>query len=219
MGGLLAGLGKFASKWILPSLPSIIGGAASLKGGKDRNAAANAQALRQMEFQERMSSTAHQREVKDLRAAGLNPVLSGTGGAGSSSPGGAQASVQDVLTPAVNTALSARRLSQEINNLKAQQKLTEKQTEVLGGPAVLGEGLGRVGGQVNDLVDALRSPEGALWLEETWKDITAIFNRTGHNSAEAIRQFLRRFNPMSGGGVKKPRLTLRNLEVSPPGGR
>ncbi len=102
-------------------LAAAVGGLLSVKGGRERNLAASAQAQRQMDFQERMSSTAHQREVKDLRAAGLNPILSGTGGAGSSSPGGAQASVQDVLTPGISTALDARRMVQEIKNMKATE--------------------------------------------------------------------------------------------------
>lgn len=51
------------------------------------------QSAQQMAFQKMMSDTAHQREVEDLRKAGLNPILSGTGGAGASTPSGSSASI------------------------------------------------------------------------------------------------------------------------------
>lgn len=57
----------------------------------DKNNAWNAeQAKIDRDWQKMMSDTAHQREVKDLQAAGLNPVLS-AGGNGASTPSGAQA--------------------------------------------------------------------------------------------------------------------------------
>ena len=64
----------------------------SLLGGILGNNSAKKAAKAQMAFQERMAKNAHQYEVADLKAAGLNPILS-AGGSGAATPSGAMPSL------------------------------------------------------------------------------------------------------------------------------
>lgn len=84
------------------------------------NRSRKSQAARQMAFQERMSSTSFQRQMADMRKAGLNPILAGKMG-GASSPAGAMANIGDLGQAASASAASF-----------AQSDKTAREAEIIG---------------------------------------------------------------------------------------
>lgn len=94
---------------LIPLGAELLGGLFGSHGQSSANRANLKIAREQMAFQERMSNTSYQRAGNDLRAAGMNPMLSLMKG-GASTPAGASAKMENESEP----------LRQSLSNVSAQ---------------------------------------------------------------------------------------------------
>ena len=155
--GLFDKIGQFAAGTVMGPLGSVAGAAnlfgpdtfpdmltggavSNAKSVSDTNALQMMLADRQMAFQERMSGTAYQRAMDDMRKAGLNPMLAFDKG-GASTPSGAMASLTaprkgDIGAGLFNTAktiategASMKQMESQTNLNKANQQVADVSAE------------------------------------------------------------------------------------------
>jgi hypothetical protein len=105
---------------------SIVGGFLGNRGQRAANAANAQLAHNQMQFQERMSRTAYQRQVEDMKAAGINPMLSAKMG-GASTPSGQTAVMQNTAKAGIEGAMMVANLK----NMQATARRTNAEAKVI----------------------------------------------------------------------------------------
>lgn len=156
----------------------------SVYGAYSANKAARGAAREQMDFQERMSNTAYQRALLDMRESGLNPSLAYQQGGASSQPGAA-APVQNLLSEFLNGLSHSARNSIARRNLKLSEARSVLELENLSAQADLtrsNSALSIVNARKGGLQAAIHGRGGAI--------VDSTFNRLS-NTAKSLSSKIR----------------------------
>lgn len=107
-----------------PATAALAVGALDFLGGMRQQDLSSSAAQAQIDFQREMSNTAYQRQVSDLKAAGINPMLVSKLG-GASTPAGAMPQAFNVLGQAGRSAMDAYSAGQQARKTEAETAVSQ----------------------------------------------------------------------------------------------
>ncbi|AXL15238.1 DNA pilot protein [Microviridae sp.] len=191
---------------VLIMLGALAGGALDIIGGERSNKANEDESEKNRFFQMIMSSTAHRREVNDLKKAGLNPILSSKYG-GASTPSGSTAIHMNSAANAGKILSEARLHKKQAANIDAdtaskreEAKLKKSQRAVADATAS-GQRYSNTAKRIES--EALEEVPVIQWLKMV----------TGGNPAGTAKGILKRGQGGKGLRNKKPKLDKKTGEI------
>ncbi|AXL14559.1 DNA pilot protein [Microviridae sp.] len=112
-------------------VPALITGGLGILGQSSANKTQIELAEANKQWAENQRATAHQTEVKDLEAAGLNPILSATGGSGAQPVSPPQTpNIQNVAQPATSSAVDVYKANIESDLKNVQTEIAKVDNEL-----------------------------------------------------------------------------------------
>lgn len=194
-GGMSSLAGLSGNPWLMAG-SAILDTGMSIYSANSANKHAKRMAEQQRAWEKMMSDTAHQREVADLKAAGLNPILSAMNGNGASTPGSGIADTYAIGPSDLSSSAKAKMMA-DLEEKSLRQQLSLQESEIAKNQADI------VNGTRDSLAYALSQRENARTQRtqqhlnhQEWQFLKGTLkNRiAGLNSANAYEKALNDLN-------------------------